>query len=61
MDKHNLYKFGMRFLEVSLVYIEVDIGFIDIPIQRPSCDLTLNLNKTAILIFCYFQALKLDF
>ena len=32
MDKYNLYKFGMRFLEVSLVNIKIDIGFIDIPI-----------------------------
>jgi len=29
MDKYNLYKSGMRFLEVSLVNIEVNIGFID--------------------------------
>jgi hypothetical protein len=31
MDKHNLYKSGMRFLKVSLVNIEVKIGFINIP------------------------------
>jgi hypothetical protein len=31
MDKHNLYKSGMRFLKVSLVNIEVKIGFIDFP------------------------------
>jgi hypothetical protein len=30
MDKYNLYKSGMRFLEVSLVNIEVGIGFINI-------------------------------
>jgi len=32
MDKYNLYKSGMCFFEVSLVNIEVEIGFIVIPI-----------------------------
>ena len=31
MDKYNLYKSGIYFLEVSLVNIEVGKGFIDIP------------------------------
>jgi len=31
MDKHNLYKSSMRFLKVSLVNIEVKIGFINFP------------------------------
>ena len=31
MDKYNLYKSGMRFLKVSLVNIEVKIGFINFP------------------------------
>jgi len=30
MDKYNLYKSGMRFLKVSLVNIEVKIGFINL-------------------------------
>jgi len=30
MDKHNLYKSGIRFLKVSLVNIEVKIGFINL-------------------------------
>ena len=30
MDKHNLYKSGIRFLKVSLVNIEVKIGFISV-------------------------------
>jgi hypothetical protein len=29
MDKYNLYKSGIRFLKVSLVNMEVKIGFID--------------------------------
>jgi hypothetical protein len=29
MDKYNLYKSSIRFLKVSLVNIEVKIGFID--------------------------------
>jgi len=29
MDKYNLYKSGMRFLKVSLVNMEVKIGFIN--------------------------------
>jgi hypothetical protein len=29
MDKYNLYKSGIRFLKVSLVNIEVKIGFIN--------------------------------
>ena len=32
MDEYNLYKSGMRFLEVSPVNMEVNTGFIDIPI-----------------------------
>jgi hypothetical protein len=32
MDKYNLNKFGIYFLKVSLVNIEVKIGFINIPI-----------------------------
>ena len=30
MDKYNLYKSGIYFLKVSLVKIEVNIGFINI-------------------------------
>jgi len=29
MDKYNLYESGIRFLKVSLVNIEVKIGFIN--------------------------------
>jgi len=29
MDKHNLYKSGIRFFKVSLVNIKVKIGFIN--------------------------------
>jgi hypothetical protein len=31
MDKYNSYKSNMRFLKVSLVNIEVKIGFINFP------------------------------
>jgi hypothetical protein len=31
MDKYDSYKSGMRFLKVSLVNIEVKIGFINFP------------------------------
>jgi len=31
MDKHNLYKSSIRFLEVSPVNVEVKIGFINFP------------------------------
>jgi hypothetical protein len=31
MDKYNLYKSSIRFLKVSLVNIEVKIGFINFP------------------------------
>jgi len=44
MDKHNSYDSGMRFLKVSPVNMEAEIGFIDIPIRGPSWDLTLDLG-----------------
>jgi hypothetical protein len=31
MDKYNLYEFSICFLKVSLVNIEVKIGFINFP------------------------------
>ena len=60
MDKYNLYKSGMRFLEVYPVNIKVKTGFIVIPIQRPSWDLTLDFGEIAMLIFCRLRALKLN-
>ena len=35
MDKYNSHESGIRFFKVSLVNIEVDIGFINIPIRQP--------------------------
>ena len=60
MDKYNSYDSGMRFLKVSLVNIEVEIRFIDIPIRGPSRDLTFNFSETIILIFRRLRALKFN-
>jgi hypothetical protein len=59
MDKYNSYDSGMRFLKVSPVNMEAEIGFIDIPIRGPSWDLTLNFGDTAVLIFRRLRALLL--